>query len=334
MSLPAQMEFIQATAAGEPDVLQIARGPLPIPKTGEVLIRVQAAGVNRPDVLQRKGAYPPPADASPLLGLEVSGEIVAVGGNVASVGVGDRVCALTNGGGYAQYCVAPAGQCLRWPKNIDAIHAAAIPETYFTVWANIFRMGKLHRGESLLVHGGTSGIGLTAIQLAHEFGVRVFATCGTAEKCAAAQKYGAEKAINYRDEDFAERIAALTDKKGVDVILDIVGAPYFAKNLKSLAKDGRLVEVATMHGSKVADFDISELMRRRATITGSMMRPRSAQEKSEIAHALLDTVWPVLDGGRCLPVIDHVFPLAQAVEAHRRMESGAHIGKLMLSVES
>ena len=334
MSLPAQMEFIQAAAAGEPDVLQIVRGPLPIPKPGEVLIRVQAAGVNRPDVLQRKGAYPPPADASPLLGLEVSGEIVAVGGNVASVAVGDRVCALTNGGGYAQYCVAPAGQCLRWPKNIDAIHAAAIPETYFTVWANIFRMGKLHRGESLLVHGGTSGIGLTAIQLAHEFGARVFATCGTADKCAAAQKYGAEKAINYRDEDFAERIAAWTDGKGVDVILDIVGAPYFVKNLKSLAKDGRLVEVATMQGSKVADFDISELMRRRATITGSMMRPRSAQEKSEIAQALLDTVWPVLDGGRCLPVIDRAFPLAQAAEAHRRMESGAHIGKLMLRVES
>jgi NADPH:quinone reductase len=332
MNLPQQMQFIQMKNPGEPDVLQIAGGALPVPKDGEVLIRVQAAGVNRPDVLQRKGVYPPPPDASPLLGLEVSGEVVAMRGNVANVAIGDHVCALTNGGGYAEYCVAPAGQCLRWPKNVDAIHAAAIAETYFTVWANIFLMGKLNRGETLLVHGGTSGIGLTAIQLAHEFGARVFATCGSAEKCAAAQKYGATAAINYHEQDFAEHIAKLTDGKGVDVILDIVGAPYFARNMQCLAKDGCLVEVATMLGSKVDNLDITDLMRRRATITGSMMRPRSASEKAAIAHSLLEVVWPVLDAGRCLPVIDQVFPLAQAAEAHRRMESGAHIGKLVLNV--
>ncbi|HEX6832331.1 MAG TPA: NAD(P)H-quinone oxidoreductase [Rudaea sp.] len=333
MTLPQQMRFIEVPSPGTPEAMRVAEGSLPTPKPGEVLIRVLAAGVNRPDVLQRKGVYPPPPDASPLLGLEVAGEVVAVAGNVTNVKIGDRVCALTNGGGYAEYCVAPAGQCLRWPRNIDAIHAAAIPETYFTVWANIFQMGGLARGETLLVHGGTSGIGLTAVQLAHEFGAHVIVTAGSAEKCAAAKKYGATEAINYRDDDFAERVAALTDGKGVDVILDIVGAPYFAQNLRSLAKDGRLVEVATMLGSKVDAFDLSDLMRRRAVITGSMMRPRTASEKSAIAQALLETVWPVLDADRCLPVIDRVYPLADAVEAHRRMESGAHIGKLVLKVE-
>ena len=245
---------------------------------------------------------------------------------------GDRVCALTNGGGYAEYCVAPAGQCLRWPRNYAALQAAAVPENYFTVWANIFQMGKLQKGESMLVHGGTSGIGLTAIQLACEFGSSVYATAGSTAKCTAAMKYGAASAINYHAEDFAERIAALTGGEGVDVVLDIVGAPYFARNLRCLRKDGRLVEVATMHGARVGDFDISELMRRRATITGSMMRPRTLQEKSQIAAALAERVWPVLDAGRCAPVIDRVFPLAQAAEAHRYMESGTHIGKIVLQV--
>ncbi len=332
VNIPQQMHYIQAGEPGGPDVLRLATSTLPVPKAHEVLIRVLAAGVNRPDVIQRKGVYPPPPDASPVLGLEVAGVVVSVGAAAGEWAVGDRVCALTNGGGYAEYCVAPAGQCLRWPRAYDERHAAALPENYFTVWANIFQMGKLRLGESMLVHGGTSGIGFTAIQLAREFGSRVFATAGSAVKCAAAVKYGAAAAINYHDEDFAERIAALTDGEGVDVILDIVGAPYFARNLRCLRKDGRLVEVATMQGAKVDDFDISELMRRRATITGSMMRPRSLLEKSQIAQALAERVWPILDAGRCTPVVDRVFALAQAADAHRYMESGAHIGKIVLQV--
>lgn len=332
MKLPSQMHYIGALNPGGPEVLALASGALPLPMSSDVLIRVLAAGVNRPDVIQRKGVYPPPPGASPIIGLEIAGEIVSAGSDVQGFAIGDYVCALTNGGGYAQYCVAPARQCLRWPRDYDAIRAAALPETYFTVWANVFQMGKLHTGESLLVHGGTSGIGLTAIQLASEFGSRAFATVASREKCEAALRFGAEAAINYRDEDFAERIHALTDGKGVDVILDIVGAPYFARNLRSLAKDGRLVQVATMHGATVNDFDLSELMKRRATITGSLMRPRTAQEKAAIAESLLQRVWPVLDAGRCAPVIDCVFPLSQAADAHRYMESGAHIGKIMLRV--
>lgn len=332
MAGPLEMQYVQATAAGDADVLRLATAPIPVPKANEILIRVQAAGVNRPDVQQRKGIYPPPPDANPVLGLEVAGEIAALGADVTAFRLGDRVCALTNGGGYAEYCVVPSGQVLRWPKNFDAIRAAALPETYFTVWANIFLMGKLAKGETLLVHGGTSGIGLAAIKLAREIGARVFATAGSAEKCAAAERNGAESAINYKEQDFAERIAALTQGKGVDVILDIVGAPYFARNLRSLAKDGRLVEVSAIEGAKVNDFDISELMRRRATITGSMMRPRSAAEKAGIARSLLENVWPALDAGRCAPVIDQVFPLSKVADAHRRMETSAHIGKIMLHV--
>jgi len=332
MNIPQQMHYVEAREPGGPEVLTLTIGAVPVPKPNELLIRVFAAGVNRPDIIQRKGVYPPPPDASPVLGLEVGGEVVAVGASADGFACGDRVCALTNGGGYAEYCVAPVGQCLRWPQAYDAVGAAALAETYFTVWANIFQMGKLHEGESLLVHGGTSGIGLTAIQLAREFGSLVFATAGSREKCAAAVKYGAQAAINYREEDFAERIHALTDGKGVDVILDIVGAPYFARNLRCLRRDGRLVEVATMHGAKVDDFDISELMKRRAMITGSMMRPRTAQEKAVIARSLAERVWPVLDAGRCAPVIDHVFPLAHAAAAHRYMEAGTHIGKIVLKV--
>ncbi|MDR3386254.1 MAG: NAD(P)H-quinone oxidoreductase [Rudaea sp.] len=332
MKIPRQMRYIEASEPGGPGVLSLATGTVPVPKPTEVLIRVFAAGVNRPDIIQRKGTYPPPPDASPILGLEVAGEVIALGAGVSGFAPGDRVCALANGGGYAEYCVAPATQCLRWPQGYEATRAAALPETYFTVWVNIFQMGRLSEGESLLVHGGTSGIGLTAIQLAREFGSTVFATAGSREKCAAAIKYGAQAAINYREEDFAERIHDLTLSQGVDVILDIVGAPYFVRNLHCLRKDGRLIEVATMHGSKVADFDISELMRRRATITGSMMRPRTAQEKAAVALALVQRVWPVLDAGRCAPVIDRVFPLAQAADAHRYMEAGAHIGKIVLTV--
>jgi NADPH:quinone reductase len=332
MGLAAQMRYIEISGFGGPEVMRVMDGPLPVVRPGDVLIRVGAAGVNRPDVQQRRGLYPPPADANLVLGLEVAGEVAAVGLNVETFAIGDRVCALTNGGGYAEYCAVPAGQCLPWPKDYDAVRAAAIPETFFTVWANIFQMARLRAGETLLVHGGTSGIGLAAILLANEFGARVFATAGSREKCAAAEKFGAASAIDYRTEDFAERISALTGGRGVDVILDIVGAPYFTRNLRCLAKDGRLSEVSAMLGAKVEQFDIAELMQRRATIMGSTMRPRSAAEKAVIARDLREKVWPVLDAGRCAPVIDSVFLLEQVAEAHRRMESSAHIGKIVLRV--
>jgi NADPH2:quinone reductase len=326
------MQYVAATAAGDAEVLKLATTTVPQPQADEVLIRVLAAGVNRPDVAQRKGLYPPPPGASPILGLEVAGEVVALGAEVRTLRVGDKVCALTNGGGYAQYCTAPATQCLPWPKGYDAIRAAAVPETYFTVWANLFQHGRLARGESVLVHGGTSGIGVTAIQLAREFGARAFATAGSDDKCAACIKLGAEGAINYRTADFAERIAELTGGRGVDVVLDIVGAPYFERNLKCLALDGRLVEVSTQLGAKVESLDLFLVMRRRLTITGSTMRPRTTQEKGAIAQALREKLWPTLDAGRAGPLIHAVFPLAEAAAAHRLMESSAHIGKLVLDV--
>jgi NADPH2:quinone reductase len=325
------MTYVAATAAGEPDVLALATGPVPQPRPDEVLIRVQAAGVNRPDVTQRKGLYPPPPGASPVLGLEVAGEVVAVGADVSAWRVGDAVCALTNGGGYAQYCVAPATQCLPWPKGYDAVRAAGLPETYFTVWANMFVHGRLMRGETVLVHGGTSGIGVTAIQLAREFGANVYATAGSDEKCAACVRLGAAAAINYRTEDFAERVAALTAGRGVDVVIDIVGAPYFARNLQSLATDGRLVEVSVQGGARVDGLDLFLVMRKRLTITGSTMRPRTAAEKGAIAAALCAMVWPALDAGRAGPLIHAVFPLAEVAAAHRLMESSTHVGKIVLS---
>jgi NADPH2:quinone reductase len=325
------MTYVAATAAGEPDVLALATGPVPQPRPDEVLIRVQAAGVNRPDVTQRKGLYPPPPGASPILGLEVAGEVVAVGADVSAWRVGDAVCALTNGGGYAQYCVAPATQCLPWPKGYDAVRAAGLPETYFTVWANMFVHGRLMRGETVLVHGGTSGIGVTAIQLAREFGANVYATAGSDEKCAACVRLGAAAAINYRTEDFAERVAALTAGRGVDVVIDIVGAPYFARNLQSLATDGRLVEVSVQGGARVDGLDLFLVMRKRLTITGSTMRPRTAAEKGAIAAALCAMVWPALDAGRAGPLIHAVFPLAEVAAAHRLMESSTHVGKIVLS---
>lgn len=332
MQLSDRMHYIEAAGAGGPEVLRLATAPVPRPKPDEVLIRVQAAGVNRPDVLQRQGAYPPPPSASPILGLEVAGEVAAVGEAVTTLRPGDRVSALTNGGGYAEYCPAPAPQCLPWPSGYDAIQAAALPETYFTVWANLFQMGRLARGESVLVHGGTSGIGVTAIQLAREFGARVYATAGSRDKCDACVKLGAAAAINYREADFAERIRDLTGGQGVNVVLDIVGAPYTMRNLACLAMDGRLIQVGTMHGAKVEGFDLTALMRRRVTLTGSTMRPRTTAEKGRIAQALLETVWPVLEAGRCAPVIHQVFPLAEAAAAHRLMERSTHIGKIMLKL--
>jgi NADPH2:quinone reductase len=332
MKPPEQMRYIEATEAGGPDVLRVATGPVPQPGPDEVLIRVLGAGVNRPDVMQRKGMYPPPPGASPIIGLEVAGEVVAAGPDVAGVRVGDRVCALTNGGGYAEYCVAPGPQCLPWPAGYDALRAAALPETYFTVWANLFTLGRLDRGESVLVHGGTSGIGVTAIQLAREFGCTVYATAGSREKCDACVRLGAAAAIAYRDEDFAERIREITRGAGVDVVLDIVGAPYAMRNLECLRLDGRLVQVAVMHGAKVDGFDLFLVMRKRLTVVGSTMRPRTTAEKGRIARALRETVWPILEAGRCGPVVRQVFRLAEAAAAHRLMESSAHIGKIMLKV--
>ena len=331
MSLPTEMRHI-AHEAGGPELMRMATGPVPAPKAGELLIRVEAAGVNRPDVQQRKGAYPPPPGASPLLGLEVAGEVVALGDGVEGFTVGDKVCALANGGGYAEYCSAPAGQCLPWPTGYDAIRAAALPETYFTVWANLFQLGRLQPGERALVHGGTSGIGVTAIQLAHEFGSRVYATAGTREKCDACLKFGADAAINYKEADFAASIKEFTEGKGVDVVLDMVGGAYAAQNLRCLAMDGRLVLIAFLGGSKAEGLDLTPIMVRRLTVTGSTMRPRTAAQKAAIATALRETVWPVLEAGRCGPVIHAVFPLEKADEAHRLMESSTHVGKIMLSV--
>jgi NADPH2:quinone reductase len=326
------MTFIAHGAGGGPEVLALAEQGLPVPAADEVLIRVLAAGVNRPDVAQRQGKYPPPPGASPILGLEVAGEVVECGAAVTGWRPGDRVTALTNGGGYAGYAVAPALQCLPWPAGYDAVRAAALPETYFTVWANVFGHGRLAAGETLLVHGGTSGIGVTAIQLAKAFGARVFATAGSPEKCKACLGLGADAAIDYRAQDFAEEVKRLTGGRGVDVILDMVGAPYLARNLKCLAWDGRLVQIAFLQGAVAEQFDMTPVMTRRLTITGSTMRPRSTSQKGAIAAELRAKVWPLLDQGRCGPVIHATFPLAQAAEAHRLMESSAHVGKIVLTV--
>jgi NADPH2:quinone reductase len=333
MTIPQTMTHVQANGTGGPEVLGLATGPVPVPKPDEVLIRVQAAGVNRPDVIQRQGHYPPPPGASPILGLEVAGEVVACGDQVTTLAIGDRVCALANGGGYAEYCAVPAPQCLPWPAGYDVIRAAALPETAFTVWANLFQHGRLAKGETALVHGGTSGIGVTAIQFAHEFGARVFATAGSDEKCAACLRLGADAAINYRTRDFAAEVKTLTEGRGVNVILDMVGAPYMSRNVRSLALDGRLVMIAFLQGSKVQDFDFTPVMVRRLTITGSTMRPRTTAQKGAIAADLRAKVWPALDAGRCPPVIHATFPLAEAAEAHRLMESSQHIGKIVLRVE-
>ena len=332
MTLPSRMTFIETAGAGGPEVLRPATGPLPVPKPDEVLIRVQAAGVNRPDVQQRLGVYPPPPGASPIIGLEVAGEVVACGADVAGLAVGDHVCGLANGGGYAEDCAVPATQCLPWPAGYDAVRAAALPETYFTVWANLFGHGRLAAGETALVHGGTSGIGVTAIQLAREFGATIYATAGSAEKCAACVKLGAAAAIDYKSQEFVAEVKRLTDGRGVDVILDMVGASYFGRNLRCLAMDGRLVLIAFLGGSKTDAVDLVPIMTRRLTVTGSTMRPRTAAQKAAIATALREKVWPVLEAGRAGPVIHATFPLDQAAEAHRLMETSTHIGKIMLRV--
>ena len=329
--LPAQMRAIEITQPGGPEVLRPALRPTPQPRVGDVVIRVHTAGVNRPDCFQRAGSYAPPPGASDLPGLEVAGTIAAIGEGVREWKPGDEVCALTPGGGYAQYCATPALHCLPLPDGMDLAQAASLPETFFTVWINVFERGALQPGETLLVQGGASGIGVTAIQMARAFGSRVFATAGSAEKCAACEDLGAERAINYHTEDFAEVVRQLTGGKGVDVILDMVGGEYLQRELKSLATDGRLSIIAFLGGSK-ATLDMGDVLYRRLTITGSTLRPRSIAYKAQIAAALREKVWPLLSQGRIRPVIHRVFPLEQAAAAHSMMESGAHIGKILLSV--
>jgi NADPH:quinone reductase len=326
------MRFIDMTGPGGPEVLKLAAGPVPQPGPQKVLIRVAAAGVNRPDVLQRMGSYPPPPGASPVLGLEVSGTIAAVGPEVTEWREGDEVCALTPGGGYAEYCLAPAVHCLRVPKGLSVVEAAGLPETFFTVWTNVFDRGRLNPRESFLVHGGSSGIGTTAIQLARAFGARVFATAGSPEKCKVCVELGAERAIDYKREDFTAAVKEATQGRGVDVILDMVGGDYIEKNLRSLAVEGRLVQIAFLQGSKVS-LDLVHLMMRRQTITGSTLRPRSVADKATIARSLRDKVWPLIEAKRVRPVIHRSFPLAEAAEAHRLMESSAHIGKILLTTD-
>jgi len=325
------MRHIDHRPGGGPECLRMAEGPVPEPGPQDVLVRVAYAGINRPDVFQRSGSYPPPPDASPLLGLEISGEIVALGADVSGWNVGDQVCALTPGGGYAEYCVAPAEHCLPVHAGLSLLEAAALPETYFTVWSNVFERGALQPGEAFLVHGGSSGIGLTAIQLAKQFGAIVYTTVGSSEKADACRRAGADRVINYHEEDFVEVLKQATDGNGVNVILDMVGGDYIPRNLKSLAVEGRLVQIAFLKGSRV-ELDTMPIMRKRLTFTGSTLRPRSRAEKADIAKALQDKVWPLLDQGLCHPVIHATFPLDQAAEAHRLMESSKHIGKIMLEV--
>ena len=332
MTLPAEMRFVDLPSFGAPEVMVISKGPLPVAKPGEILIKVEAAGVNRPDVAQREGSYPAPKDASPILGLEVAGEVVALGQGVFEFAIGDKVCALANGGGYAEYCTVPAGQAMTWPEGYDAVRAAALPETFFTVWANLFQMAGLTEGETVLIHGGTSGIGTTAIQLAHAFGAKVFTTAGSKEKCEACVKLGATRAINYREEDFVTVIKEETGKKGVDTILDMIGAAYFEKNLAALAKDGCLSIIAFLGGFKAENVNLTPIMVKRLTVTGSTMRPRTAEEKRGIRDELVAEVWPLIESGKVAPVIHTVLPLEQVVDAHKLMESSNHIGKIVLTL--
>ena len=329
--IPPTMAVIEIPAPGGPEVLRLTRRTTPVPGPGEALIQVAAAGVNRLDVMQRQGRYPAPPGASDIPGVEIAGRVVSVGVDVTSLRVGDRVCALLAGGGYAEYCVAPAAQCLPTPGRLDFIQSAGIPETFFTVWTNVFELGRLAAGESLLLHGGSSGIGTTAIQLAHARGARVFATAGSAEKCKACEQLGAERAINYRTEDFVQVVRDLTSGGGVNVILDMVGGDYFARNIDVLAVEGRLVQIAFLRGAK-AEIDLLAIMQRRLTITGSTLRSRNVAEKGAIARALHKEVWPLIESGQVTPVIHATFPLAKAEEARRLMESGSHIGKIILQV--
>jgi NADPH2:quinone reductase len=322
------MNAIEITAPGGPEVLQSCTRPRPVPNADQVIIQVAYAGVNRPDALQRAGLYNPPAGASDLPGLEASGTVVEVGENVADLVVGDRVCALLPGGGYAEYVATPAAHCLPIPTGLSMKQAACLPETFFTVWSNVFMRGRLQAGERILIHGGSSGIGTTAIQLANAFGARVFVTAGSDDKCQACTGLGAERAINYRDEDFVDAMRAVG---GANVILDMVGGSYIPRNLKALADDGRLVQIAFLQGPKT-EVNFAQLMTRRLTFTGSTLRPQSDLDKAKISQQLCDVVWPLLSQGKIAPVMDSTFKMTEAVSAHSRMESSAHIGKIVLAV--
>ena len=330
-TIPATMQAIDPEAHGGPEVLRLVERPVSQPHSGEVLISVAAAGVNRPDVLQRKGGYPPPPGAPSIMGLEVSGTVVAVGEGVEDTMIGQPVCALIAGGGYAEYAVAPAGQCLPVPHGLDMVHAAAIPETLFTVWTNLFERAFATEGDSVLLHGGTSGIGTMAIALGQLFGMTIIVTAGSDAKCARALDLGAAHAINYKTEDFVERVKAITDGKGVTAVIDMVGGDYVPRNLQCLADDGRHVSIA-VQGGPTATIPIFEIMRRRLTLTGSTLRPRDTAFKTLVADEIARTVWPHVEAGRLRPVIDKVFPLADAAAAHARMEEGDHVGKIVLTV--
>ena len=325
------MKAVEITAFGPAEVLKIVERPDPVPAAGEILIDVAAAGVNRPDVIQRLGKYPPPPGASDIPGLEVAGTVAALGANVSGWAIGDPICALVAGGGYAERAAVPHQQCLPIPKGLSAIQAAGLPETFFTVWTNVFQRGKLTAGETILIHGGSSGIGTTAIQLAKAFGARVLTTAGSEEKCEATRQLGAEHAFNYRTQDWVAEAKRVTGGDGVNLILDIVGGDYIARNLDLLSIEGRLLQIAFLKTAK-AEIDFSVVMRKRLTVTGSTLRPRSPEEKGAIARELLAQVWPLLERGTVAPVIHKVFPLAEAAAAHRLMEESSHIGKLILAV--
>lgn len=323
------MKAIRFNGTGGPEVMELVNLETPSPGAGEVLIRVAAAGVNRPDIVQRLGGYPPPAGAPETPGLEVSGTVEVVGDDVEGPSVGDSVCALVPGGGYAEYCIAPVETVLPVPDGLSMEHAAAIPETFFTVWSNVFGRAHLDRGESLLVHGGTSGIGTAAIQLAKAFDARVFATAGTDEKCVFCEQLGADMAVNYKTQDFVEMVLGATDGKGVNVVLDMVGGDYVPRNIKCLSADGRLVNIAFLRGPKT-EVNLLPVMLKRLTLTGSTLRPRSNAFKGAIAHELRTLVWPLFESGEIAPVLDQIIPLTDAARAHERMEAGAHIGNMVL----
>ena len=325
------MTAIEIAEPGGPEQLRIASRPVPVPGHGEVLVRVEAAGVNRPDILQRMGRYPPPPGVTDIPGLEIAGSIVALGEKVGDWNVGDRVCALVAGGGYAEFCAAPAGLCLAVPLGWPMVDAAAVPETFFTVWTNVFDRGRLARGDTLLVHGGASGIGTAAIAMGRAFGARVLVTAGGPAKCRACEQLGADRAIDHQREDFVDVVRSVTTGRGADVILDMVGGDYVPRNLEALAEDGRLVQIAFLRGSR-AEVDLQAVMRKRLTLTGSTLRARALHEKCAIADALRREVWPRLERGEIRPVVHATFPLEEAANAHRRMESGTHVGKIVLVV--
>ncbi|MFN3891662.1 MAG: NAD(P)H-quinone oxidoreductase [Beijerinckiaceae bacterium] len=332
MAAPQTMTCIAIKEYGGPEMLKPETRTVPQPKAGEILVKVHAAGVNRPDVSQRLGKYPPPPGASDLPGLEIAGEVAVAGDGVTRWNVGDRVCALAHGGGYAEYCIVHESHALPVPDGFSMVEAAAIPETFFTVWVNAFMTGRLSAGETALVHGGSSGIGTTAIMLAKAIGAKIIVTAGSDDKCAACEKLGADLAINYRAKDFVAEVKAFTGGQGVDVVLDMIGGPYVQRNMECAGMDARLVQIAYQQGYKIADFDMRPISSKRLVLTGSTLRPRTVEQKAAIADSLRERVWPLLNAGKIRPIIDSTYPLAEASKAHARMETSAHVGKIVLTV--